>query len=588
MQIKMRNIKYKILFGVFVLLTAFGCEDVLNTEAKDAFAEDLIYSDPSQVEKLVFTAYNSTEAWSLNRYQWWSRRFNLEGASFEAKFNFQDLDVYRDRAGWTPSNVGVLTEKWRNYWDYVRLTNEFLDRIDASGAMQADPDETAVLKAEMKFLRANLYAKLIKFYGGVPIMDHALGLTEEFNLPRNSYEECVDFIVRELDEAAEVLPLTRPDSEFGRATKLSALAVKSRTLLYAASKLHDPAFAPSNDPLYVYTKSTKWQDASDAAKAVIDLVDARDLIAVANADAYQKMFLSPNQDILFARSYGSSYYDFGTDANSLPDQCMSPNGYGGWALSSPTHNFTLQFNMADGTGTNGDGSTFDAANPNTGREMRYYANLLYNGAQFRGRDVQYYLSENPTVNPHGYDSPNGLGNAQHSSKTGYNIRKFQDESIGTWDPEKKTYNTLTNISPNRPYVLYRLAEIYLNYAEAEYNLGGATHENNAREFVSKVSTRALQPAITATGEELLEAIKRERRVELCFEGHSFFDERRWMEEDHLGFDIKGLKWTKKGDGSLAFEEYKVVTRPWWDKHYYLPIPASEVEKAPALVQNFGY
>jgi len=575
MQIKMRNIKYKILFAVFVLMTAFGCEDVLNTEAKDAFAEDLIYSDPSQVEKLVFTAYNSTEAWSLNRFQWWSRRFNIEGASFEAKFNFQDRDLFMIRAGWTPSNVGVLAEKWSNYWDYVRLTNEFLDRIDASGAMQVDPDKVAVLKAEMKFLRANLYAKLIKYYGGVPIMEHAIGLTDEFNLPRDSYEACVDFIVKELDEAAAVLPETRPATEFGRATKLAALAVKSRTLLYAASKLHDPASAPSNDPLYVYTKASKWQDASDAAKAVIDLVGARDLKAVADAKAYQEMFLHPNQDFLFARPYGSSYYDFGTDANSLPDQCMSPNGYGGWGMSSPTHNFALQFNMADGSKTSGAGSTFDALNPNTGREMRYYANLLYNGAQFRGRDVQYYLSENPTVHPHGMDSPQGLGNAQHSSKTGYNIRKFQDESV----------ETSGGISPERPYVLYRLAEIYLNYAEAQYHLG---HEDVAQTYVSKVSTRALQPAITATGEELLEAIKRERRVELCFEGHSFFDERRWMEEDHLGFDIKGLKWTKKGDGSLTFEEYTVVTRPWWDKHYYLPIPASEREKAPALAQNFGY
>ena len=150
------------------------------------------------------------------------------------------------------------------------------------------------------------------------------------------------------------------------------------------------------------------------------------------------------------------------------------------------------------------------------------------------------------------------------------------------------YNTLTNISPERPYVLYRLAEIYLNYAEAEYHLGGATHEANAQEFVSKVSTRALQPAITATGEELLEAIKRERRVELCFEGHSFFDERRWMEEDHLGLDIKGLRWTKHVDGTLSFEEYTVVRRPWFVKHYYLPILNTEIERAPSLLQNEGY
>ena len=113
-------------------------------------------------------------------------------------------------------------------------------------------------------------------------------------------------------------------------------------------------------------------------------------------------------------------------------------------------------------------------------------------------------------------------------------------------------------------------------------------EGIAREFVSKVSTRALQPAITSTGAELLEDIKRERRVELAFEGHNFFDERRWMNEDHLGFEVKGLKWTKASDGTVSNEEYTVVNRPWFERQYYLPIPASEVEKAPSMVQNDGY
>ncbi len=252
---------------------------------------------------------------------------------------------------------------------------------------------------------------------------------------------------------------------------------------------------------------------------------------------------------------------------------QSPNGYGGWALSSPTHNFALEFNMNDGTGT--DGPSFDPANPNDNREMRFYADILYNGAQFRGRDDQYYLSDDVNAYPHGMDSPEGLGNKQHSSKTGYNIRKFQDETVVV----------AGGISAKRPYILYRLAEIYLNYAEAQYHLG---QEVIALEYLNKVSTRALQPTITASGADLLEAIKRERRVELSFEGHNFFDERRWMEEDHLGFDIKGHKWTKAADGTVSFVEYTVVTRPWWESHYYLPIPASEVEKAPSMVQNYGY
>ncbi len=150
----------------------------------------------------------------MNQRQWWGRRFNIEGGSFEAKFNFRDFDLFRYRAGWTPSNVGIFQEKWSTYWRYVRDINAFLDRVDDSGAMQKDPESTMELKAEMRFLRANLYAKLIKYYGGVPILERSLGLDDNFDLSRNSYEECVNFIVSELDEAALDLPETRPDAEF--------------------------------------------------------------------------------------------------------------------------------------------------------------------------------------------------------------------------------------------------------------------------------------------------------------------------------------------------------------------------------------
>ncbi|MEO0473779.1 MAG: RagB/SusD family nutrient uptake outer membrane protein [Bacteroidota bacterium] len=569
----MKTLFYKYFVIAIAFFSLSACEgDLLDTVARDAFAEDLVYSDPDQAERLVFTAYNSTESWGINRFQWWGRRFNIEGASFEAKFNFKDLDLFRVRAGWNPGNTGIFNQTWQNYWDYVRLTNEFLDQIDSSPAMEADPEKVGILKAEMRFLRANLYAKLIRYYGGVPIIERALGLDDDFDLARNSYEECVDFIVKELDEAAAVLPLTRPDSEFGRATQLAALAVKSRTLLHAASPLHDPNTMP-NGPLYDYTKSSKWQDAADAAKEVMDLLGTPDLLAVNNAEDYQKLFLSANEHILFARPYNAEFYEFGTDANSLWDQTQSPNGYTGWALSSPTHNFALQFNMADGSTTAG--GTYDPSNPNEGREIRFYANLLFNGAEFRGRSVEYFLSEDVAIHPHGLDSPEGIGNTEHSSKTGYNIRKFQDENVPV----------AGGISAERPFILYRLAEIYLNYAEAQFHLG---NEAGAREFLNKVSSRALQPEITAGGVELLEAIKRERRVELCFEGHNFFDERRWMEEEHLGFDIQGLLWTKKADGTMEYEEYTVVSRAFPEKHYYLPIPRSEIEKAPSLKQNFGY
>lgn len=570
----MKNIKITFISAAFLIFGLISCsDDILDTSPADAFAEDQIYADPDQAVRLVYTAYNSTESWGINKQNWWGRRFNIEGASYEGKFNFRDIDQYRLRQGWSPSNMGVLAHKWSTWFYYIRLTNEFLDNIENYGAREKDAEKTDRLIAEMRFLRANLYSKLIAFYGGVPIMEHALTINDDFQLVRNSYEECVTWIVSELDAAAVNLPSEIPGGEYGRASKAAALAVKSRTLLYAASKLHDPTSAPSNDPLYVYTIASKWQDAANAAEAVINYFGARDLIPVSDAKGYQELFLRQNIDIIFARGYGDAYYDFGTDVNSLWDQTQSPSGYGGWALSSPSHNFAMEFKMADGSYTNG--GTYDAAKPNDNRELRYYANLNYQGAVFRGRPVDYALADNPSeATPDGLDSPRGLGNTLHSSKTGYNIRKFQDESIG-----------LTDLSPNRPYVLYRLAEMYLNYAEAQYHLG---NEGPALEALNKVASRAHLPEITASGEALLEAIRNERRIELAFEGHNFHDERRWMNESHLGFDVKSVTWTKASDGTLNMVEGVVVTRPWFEREYYLPIPQDEVQKAPSILQNYLY
>lgn len=570
-----KNLKFVYLFAALLFCTVNSCDEDLDIEVTGAFAEDLVLSTPEQVELLLFSTYNSTENWGLDNGIWWTRRFNIETASFEAKFNFQNRDLMRIRAGWTAGNPGFFRNQWSKYYTYIRQANLFFEQVEGSPAMAQDPEAINVLMAEMRFLRANLYSKLIKFFGGVPLITTAHTLDDDFNIPRNTYEECVDFIVSELDAAAAVLPDTRSGDEFGRATSYSALAVKARTLLYAASDLHDATLAPqgTNRELYTYSKTSKWQDASDAAKAIIDMVGGRDLTATPDARAYQDLFLSVNDDILFARPFGATILAFGTDANSLWDKTQSPNGDDGWGLSSPTHNYVLQYNMADGTTTSG--GTYDAANPNDGREMRYYANINFQGAEFRGNPINYALSLNPDVYPHGDDSPEGLGNVRHSSFTGYNIRKFQNEGL----------SNIQDPTPGRPLILYRLAEVYLNYAEAQAELG---NDAEARTYLNKVASRALLPAITASGDELKEAIKRERRVELAFEGHSFFDERRWMVEDHLGMDVRGLRWTTQVDGSQTHEEYTVVTRPWFPRMYYLPIPQSEIDRTAALIQNDGY
>ncbi|WP_299556489.1 RagB/SusD family nutrient uptake outer membrane protein [Seonamhaeicola sp.] len=574
----LKNLKLEYLFALLLFFTVNSCDEDIEIEVTSAFASDLVLSTPEQLELLLLSTYNSTDSWGMNKQNWWGRRFNIEIASFEAKFNFNNLDLARERAGWTAGNAGLFNNKWGQLWTYVREANLFLELAQDSQAMEQDPDAVNQLIAEMRFLRANLYTKLLKYYGGVPILTRTYALDDDFDIPRNTYEECVDFIVSELDAAAALLPETRPDAELGRATSMAALAVKSRTLLYAASDLHDPALAPqtSNKELYTYSNANKWQDAANAAKAVIDMVGGRDLITTPSATAYQSLFLTPNQDMIFVRPYGGSLFDYGTDANTLWDKTQSPRGFDGWGLSTPTHNYVLEYNMADGTTTSDAG--YDPLDPYTGREMRFYANINYQGAEFRGRAIDYSLAaDTPNAALDGADSESlalDFGNFRHWSRTGYHIRKFQDEGI-----------PITGISAKRPYILYRLAEIYLNYAEAQAELG---NDAEARIYLNKVSSRALQPDITAGGTELLEAIKRERRVELAFEGHNFFDERRWMNEPHLGMDIIGLLWTKHPDLSVTSTEYTVATRPWTDSRmYYLPIPQSEIDRS-TLVQNDGY
>ena len=576
-----------IIFGYMLS----GCQDVLDTKPGNTYSEVDIYSNIDLTKRLVYYSYGATDTWGVNLSQWWTRIINLECASDEAFFHFKQVryKIFPETNGaLTPSNLGLaFKNSWKTYYSYIRSCDEFLDKIDDASVMNTDKDMALRLKGEAQFLRAFCYTKLVRYYGGVPIIEKPFTLSDTLNIPRNSYEECIDFIVTQLDEAAAVLPEYCSGDEFGRVDQRAALALKARVLLYAASKLHDPSTVP-NGPLYDYSKSSKWQDASDAAKAVIDLPsNAEGLIQVADYKEYKELFLAPNKNILFARPFNQDYATFSQDIYTLPDQAQSPIGFSGWGVSNPTQNFVDLFKMNNGKSITDPTSGYDpsAENIYKNRDMRFYADILYNGAEFRDRKIEFFR--------YGRDSKDIGDMAKHYCITGYNMRKFIDESI----------DFSTSMSPKRPYIMSRLAEIYLDYAEAEYHLG---HEDIARQYVSKVAERAHQPAITTSGEELLEDIKNERAIELCYEGHRYFDLRRWMDTNHLGGDIRGIEWAYyKEDGSIAGIDPstgeieagstlkytsipKIENRPWKTAYYYLPIPQGEITKANKLVQNYDY
>ena len=190
------------------------------------------------------------------------------------------------------------------------------------------------------------------------------------------------------------------------------MALKSRVLLYAASPLHDPGSSGApRGPLYDYTKSSKWQDASDAAKALIDL-GQYSLVQVNSVDDYHSLFLSPNSELIFARPFSPDFPNAGTNFNSLPDKAHGAVANGGWGISNPTHNFVQDFKMANGMRINETGSGYDPGNIYANREMRFYANINYQGATFKGVELEYW-------SPFGNASKDLPGNdGKHFAKTG--------------------------------------------------------------------------------------------------------------------------------------------------------------------------
>ncbi|MEX2592595.1 MAG: RagB/SusD family nutrient uptake outer membrane protein [Anditalea sp.] len=541
-----------IITGLFMIAFT-GCVEVLDKESKSSFTEEDIWNDINLVEKLVFSSYDALGGWG------WPQEGAggfLSTASDEA-FMLFDYGFWPASSGTIdPSNMGVFSNSWRQGYTSIRNINIFLNRIDEVEG--ADQETVERLKGEMKFIRAKAYADLINLFGGVPLITNVYGLNEEFNENRASYEDCVNFIVKELDEAKEMVPLTVSADNWGKVTKGACLALKSEVLLYAASTLHDPSTMP-NGPLFDYNKNDKWQQASDAAKAVIDM-NQYSLVPVDTWEDYTKIFLSANSEIIFARPYSSEFN------HPNIDKVNTPNGYHGWSGNIPTQALVDDFEMANGKMIDEPGSGYDPENPYQNRDPRFYADIVYQGAHYRGRETEFYL-------PGGLDSRDGP-ESWNFAPTSYTMRKFMDESLD--------FNSGMG---SQPYIFFRLAEIYLNYAEAEYHLG---NENVAREYMNIIRTRINMPDINTSGPQLLEDIQHERRIELCFEDHRFFDVRRWMiAEETDNRNARGVEWTKSPDGTLQYSMVNVQERSFNSRMYYMPIPLTEVNKTD-LEQNPGY
>lgn len=538
----------KIIY-ILAAVLAFNSCDVLDMKPLDKVSDADVWEDSALIELYVNASYNSI-------YHEFGQDM-LSDASDETYciHNWGNMWVVQ-KGEMTSDNVTGVSVKvnyWSNAYSNIRSINVFFDRIDDA---PVETDLKNRMKGEMKFIRAWIYANLIWRYGDVPLITSLFELNQDYKVTRDSYGDCVDFITKELDEAISLLPAKSSGETLGRATGDACKALKARVLLYAASEQNNPSHSKE-----------KWEAAAEATKAVLDA-------GYSLGNDYQSVFLEDNDEIIFARYF--------TQANSTDFMLWNGrNGSNGFTGENPTQNLVNAYEM-----TNGElpylneelplkinpASGYDESNPYAGRDPRLDASILHDGSMWAGRETETWHG--------GLDSPESSIGSWNASKTAYAFKKFMVESIPPAG---------SSVKPENPWIFFRLAEFYLNYAEIMYELG---NEEQAREYVNKVRGRQSvnMPPVTVSGEKLRDKIWNERRVELAFEGHRFFDVRRWGIADKTeNRDLLAMNIQKKEDGSKTYEISLLLKRSFLEQHKLVPIPRTEIDKSEgSLVQNPGY
>ena len=428
-----------------------------------------------------------------------------------------------------------------------------------------------VMKAEARFLRAWYYAILLKHYGGIPLLgDSVFNVSDKIPAVRNTYKECVDYIVAECDAAAGALPLERIREDYGRASGGAAMALKARVLLYAASPLFNGGNIAPQNPLTGYTDNVteRWKLAADAA-AVVMRSNAYSLYednATAPGYGFYKVFtMRVNPEYILARMQGG---------NRELETAWQPPSRDGAHGGFPYQNFVDAFGMANGKAITDPASGYNPNDPYKDRDPRLAYSII--------RDQTPLIQNNGLKEPVNiYLGSDGKGVSQDAvyagTPTGYYTNKMLDENIAA--------NFIHG--SQRCFPLMRYAEVLLNFAEATNEYSGPVQE--VYDAVELLRKRAgLSPYQLPTGlsrEQMREAIHAERRVELAFEGHRFWDVRRWKIAEQTETKMMNGMEVRRAAGNVSYTIFPVRKHNFRTAMYLWAIPQSETAKSPELTQN---
>jgi SusD family. len=505
----------------------------------------------------------------------------LDAASDDALSSQQSISAVENiaRGAFTATNTNG-DNVWARHWTSIRNCSIFSVMINRVPLAEKLPDgrpARPAYRSEARFIRAYLYFELLKRYGGIPLLgDNIYQLNDDIQLPRKSFAECVDYIVSECDDIKDSLR-TRANingTSYGRITQGAAMALKARVLLYAASPLFNGGNIESGNPLTGYTNydPNRWKLAADAAKAVMDLNDYSLMPDLADVFITQSAPVASNTETIFWRQNGN---------NISVETANGPVGYrsaGGNGITSPTQNLVDAFPMINGLPITDPASGYDPNNPYANRDPRLSKTVFHNGMLWLNRNVETYTG--------GADRPGGTG---QQTKTGYYMRKFMGKF------ESASGGTYSNTNHDFHYMRY--TEVLLNYAEAMNEFSGPTsevykvlHDLRQRAGIDPGPDNNYGIDPNLTKEEMRELIHNERRIELAFEEHRFFDIRRWkIAETVMNQPLRGVNIQRTSSGVESFDYVNVFTPSFRAPAMYLyPIPYDEVIKNAQMKQNPGW
>jgi len=571
----MKQIKI-FLTGIVVTLLLGSCTDYLEPSAADGtyYPEEFVWDNPSFSRGVLFQTYKDIP-WTFRMY---SNQFT-EVATDDAVSNNASSAMRNLGLGSLSATYNPM-DKWSTWYRWIRALNTFLE----NGVTTKNPDGTLNIPiydtdsltnarlierytGEAIFMRAWFHFNLLRLYGGtaannevlgVPVVKTILTEDESFALARNTYKETVEAIKEDCDEAMQYLPEEYKGADVvtgaqntGAPTKNACRALKAMAYAFAASEAYQAV--PSSDAaLYL-------------SEVLIDLDGAL------NSDALPtRSYSNPEDaDVIWRSRFFADY--------SFEIQNFPPSFYGN-GETNPSQNLVDSYYDINGYPITHESSVYDPSAPYANRENRLYADIWYDGSAIKGVTIDTYIG--------GKDSRSHY--PVKGTKTGYYLKKFSSPDVELDPVQKGRVNSFN--------VMLGKTNLYLYLAEALHDMGytntASEYGVSAKDILAKVRKRAgfspdpyLEEQATLGGQSFTDFIRNERRVELCFENHRFWDLRRWnLPVD--GVVVRGMEITLQGDGTKSYNTVDVETRRFMSSS--IPLPYHDVSLMPDLIQNKGW